>query len=152
LAEFWDGLARIVANDPYTVAVFTVYALATILLPTLAPVSISDDWTYIRSVEYLVNRWEIHILPVAAATEITQLFWGGAFGLVFGARHWIESWRNGALSSAGTVMLSAITIIVGIQLLLAFLAYDIASIPRRPLHRRLGAGSHDEDGWPSRPG
>jgi len=84
LAEFWDGLARIVANDPYTVAVFTVYALATILLPTLAPVSISDDWTYIRSVEYLVNRWEIHILPVAAATEITQLFWGGAFGLVFG--------------------------------------------------------------------
>ena len=75
-----------------------------------------------------------------------------AFGLVFGARHWIESWRNGALSSAGTVMLSAITIIVGIQLLLAFLAYDIASIPRRPLHRRLGAGSHDEDGWPSRPG
>ena len=84
MAEFWDGLARIVANDPYTVAVFTVYALATILLPTLAPVSISDDWTYIRSVEYLVNRWEIHILPVAAATEITQLFWGGAFGLVFG--------------------------------------------------------------------
>jgi hypothetical protein len=84
LAELWDRLARIVANDPYTVAVFTVYALATILLPTLAPVSISDDWTYIRSVEYLVNRWEIHILPVAAATEITQLFWGGAFGLVFG--------------------------------------------------------------------
>ncbi len=84
MAELWDRLARIVANDPYTVAVFTVYALATILLPTLAPVSISDDWTYIRSVEYLVNRWEIHILPVAAATEITQLFWGGAFGLVFG--------------------------------------------------------------------
>jgi len=47
-------------------------------------VSISDDWTYIRSVEYLINRWQFHILPVAAATQITQLFWGGAFGLIFG--------------------------------------------------------------------
>jgi glycosyltransferase involved in cell wall biosynthesis len=68
-----------------------------------------------------------------------------AFGVIFGAHHWLESWRNGALSSAGTVMLSAITIIVGIQLLLAFLAYDIASIPRRPLHRRGGRGSRVDD-------
>jgi hypothetical protein len=53
-------------------------------VPTLAPVAVSDDWTYQRSVEYLINRHEIHILPVAAATQITQLFWGGAFALVFG--------------------------------------------------------------------
>jgi dolichol-phosphate mannosyltransferase len=69
-----------------------------------------------------------------------------AFGVVFGARHWIDSWRNGELSSAGTVMLSAITIIIGIQLLLAFLAYDIASIPRRPLHRKL---PRPKDGGPA---
>jgi hypothetical protein len=71
------------------------------------------------------------------------------FGVLFGARHWLESWRNGALSSAGTVMLSAITIIVGIQLLLAFLAYDIASIPRRPLHRRLGIVLRHASGPPA---
>ena len=60
-----------------------------------------------------------------------------AFGIVFGARRWLESWHNGELTSAGTVMLSAITIIIGIQLLLAFLAYDIASVPRHALHRKL---------------
>jgi hypothetical protein len=75
-----------------------------------------------------------------------------AFGVIFGARHWLESWRNGALSSAGTVMLSAITIIVGIQLLLAFLAYDIASIPRRPLHRRGGRGSRGDERPPAEAG
>ena len=31
------------------------------------------------------------------------------FGVVFGARHWLDSWHNGELTSAGTVMLSAIT-------------------------------------------
>jgi dolichol-phosphate mannosyltransferase len=59
------------------------------------------------------------------------------FGVAFGARRWLDSWRSGELTSAGTVMLSAITIIIGIQLLLAFLAYDIASVPRHPLHPRL---------------
>ena len=57
--------------------VFAVYILAIFLLPTLARVAISDDWTYIRSVEYLINRRDFYILPVAAATQITQLFWGG---------------------------------------------------------------------------
>jgi hypothetical protein len=71
-------------RDPFTAAVLAVFALAAILLPTTAPVAISDDWTYIRSVEYLINHWDLHILPVAAATQITQLFWGGLFGLLFG--------------------------------------------------------------------
>lgn len=60
------------------------YLVAAILLPTMAPVGISDDWTYARSVEYLVNDGQFHILPVAAATQIFQLFWGAAFAFVFG--------------------------------------------------------------------
>ena len=58
-----------------------------------------------------------------------------AFGAIFGARHWFLSSETGVSTPAGTVMLSAMPVIVGIQLLLAFLAEDIASVPRRPLHR-----------------
>jgi len=66
------------------ISVFGAYLLAMIWLPTFADVAISDDWTYTRSVEYLVNQGRFHILPVAAATQVFQLFWGSAFALIFG--------------------------------------------------------------------
>ena len=61
-----------------------------------------------------------------------------AAGTLLGAAFWIESARSGVTASAGSVMLVALQVIVGIQLILGFLAYDIASTPRRVLHRLLG--------------
>jgi dolichol-phosphate mannosyltransferase len=59
-----------------------------------------------------------------------------AFGVFFGAFQWIESWQTGATSTAGTVMLSALPVIMGMQLVLAFFGYDMSSRPTRPLQRR----------------
>ena len=57
------------------------------------------------------------------------------FGVIFGSYQWSHSLVNGAPSSAGTVMVSALPIIVGVQLILGFLSYDINSVPSRPIHR-----------------
>jgi glycosyltransferase involved in cell wall biosynthesis len=57
------------------------------------------------------------------------------FGVIFGVYHWIESATLGLPSSAGTVMLSALPVIIGLQFILAFLGQDISSVPRRPLQR-----------------
>lgn len=57
---------------------------------------------------------------------------GGAFG----AKAWAASAAAGIPTPAGEVMLSALPILVGIQLLLAFVNFDIASVPKRPLSRR----------------
>lgn len=59
------------------------------------------------------------------------------FGGIFGATHWIRSAVTGEPATAGTVMLAALPVLVGVQLLLAFFNYDIASVPRRPLHTSL---------------
>jgi len=58
------------------------------------------------------------------------------FGTVYGLAHWIGSARSHSETPAGTVMLAALPVIMGVQLILAFLAYDIASVPRRPLHKK----------------
>jgi glycosyltransferase involved in cell wall biosynthesis len=60
-----------------------------------------------------------------------------AFGVSFGAWRWYESLAAGTATPAGTVMLAVVPVLVGLQLLLAFLAYDIASVPRLPLADRL---------------
>lgn len=59
------------------------------------------------------------------------------FGTVFGAFHWAQSIRTGVTATTGTVMLAALPVILGVQLLLSFLAYDIASTPNMAIHRLL---------------
>lgn len=56
-------------------------------------------------------------------------------GCGFGVYHWVNSLQEGIPTSAGTVMLAALPILMGAQLILAFLGYDIASVPRRPFHK-----------------
>jgi uncharacterized membrane protein len=58
------------------------------------------------------------------------------FGVVFGVTHWIQHAHERTATPAGTVMLAGLPIIMGFQLILAFLAYDIAAVPRRPLHKK----------------
>lgn len=52
-------------------------------------------------------------------------------GLAFGAWKWVDSAAGGYPATAGTVMLAALPVILGIQMLLAFVAYDISSVPKR---------------------
>ncbi len=58
------------------------------------------------------------------------------FGVAFGGYSWIQSAHQNVATPAGTVMLAAMPVIVGIQLLLSFVGYDIASVPRQTLHRK----------------
>lgn len=58
------------------------------------------------------------------------------FGTVFGLRHWAYAIRTDIATPAGTVMLAALPVLMGAQLILAFLAYDIASVPRRAIHKK----------------
>lgn len=58
-------------------------------------------------------------------------------GTAFGALRWFESFQSGVPASAGTVMVSALLIILGLQFLLSFLGYDIESVPKDPIHPAL---------------
>ncbi len=61
------------------------------------------------------------------------------FGLVYGSYHWMFSAKAGVTTPAGSVMLAALPILMGTQLILAFLSYDIGSTPKRPIHRKKSA-------------
>lgn len=61
------------------------------------------------------------------------------FGSSYGGLKWFEGLGSGLPTPAGTVMLSALPVILGVQLILSFIGYDIASVPNRVLHKRVGA-------------
>lgn len=65
-----------------------------------------------------------------------ELFMGSVlmlFGLIFGSVKWAESISSLQPASAGTVILAALPVILGFQLLLAFLQFDLGNIPRKPI-------------------
>lgn len=62
------------------------------------------------------------------------------FGTWFGAINWLHALEVGGATPTGTIMLSVLPIIVGLNLLLSFLDYDIHSVPSMPMARLIGKG------------
>jgi len=52
------------------------------------------------------------------------------FGVIFGTTEWLESGRLGTTASAGTVMVAALPIIVGLQLILSAMSFDLNNQPQ----------------------
>lgn len=62
------------------------------------------------------------------------------FGVVFGGIGWYDSVVTGRTSTTGTVMLATLPIILGFQLVLSFLGFDMVNEPKTPI----------QPGWPAR--
>lgn len=55
------------------------------------------------------------------------------FGVIFGAYKWSESIITSHPATAGTVILAGLPVILGFQSLIAFLHFDVANLPTKPL-------------------
>ncbi len=60
-------------------------------------------------------------------------------GFAFGLDNWIAGSATNTPATAGTVMIAALPIVVGVQMMLGALNYDIQNTPQRPLHPALDA-------------
>jgi glycosyltransferase involved in cell wall biosynthesis len=72
----------------------------------------------------------------AASIELPlgMLLWW--FGVFSGLGALNSSLNSGVVASTGTVMLSVVPLILGFQLLLAFVSHDVSTVPTRPKHRQ----------------
>jgi glycosyltransferase involved in cell wall biosynthesis len=75
---------------------------------------------------YYLREWTVSSVELPAGLV---LFF---FGLIFGVQRWMDSNATGVPATAGSVMLSVTPMILGFQLLLAFVNYDVSSVPNRP--------------------
>jgi glycosyltransferase involved in cell wall biosynthesis len=60
-----------------------------------------------------------------------------SFGILFGGWSWARALSEDVSTPLGTIMLSAVSVLTGVQLVLAFLTFDISSVPRVPLQNLL---------------
>jgi dolichol-phosphate mannosyltransferase len=79
---------------------------------------------------YYLREWSIASIELPVGLSLL------VFGVWFGLASFIDASGAGRATTAGQVTVAAIGIILGVQLLLSFLAFDVASEPKIPRQRR----------------
>ena len=82
-------------------------------------------------VQYLIRDFSLATLEVIVGLALL------AFGLIAGAAFWYRSFTDGQAATAGQVMIAALPILSGTQLILSALNFDMRNVPTTPRQRSL---------------
>ena len=91
---------------------------------------VSNAW---KRIFYLYYLRSFNIASIEIVLGLLLL----GFGVWFGLSEWVAGARANVPATSGTVMVAALPVILGVQLVLAFLSYDLQNVPRQVLHTRL---------------
>lgn len=80
---------------------------------------------------YYLRNFSLASLQLAIGLILT------IFGTLYGLINWETSIHTNQPATAGTVMVAALPVIVGFQLLMSFINYDVNTVPKRPLTQVL---------------
>jgi len=80
--------------------------------------------------------YNYYLRDMSAASIELPLGWALLlFGFIFGGIKWAESVATGVAETAGTVMIPAVSVITGLQLVLAWVNFDVSQVPKHPISR-----------------
>lgn len=88
---------------------------------------------FIKRIFYNYYLRDLSLASMELALGVLLLSFGGIYGIA----NWLSSHQVGESTPVGTIMICTVAVISGLQFLLAFIGYDIASVPRTCLHRFL---------------
>jgi dolichol-phosphate mannosyltransferase len=127
------GLLRAVVRDVPIAARYGHETSGLSVTNALVRFSAKHSANTVRRIFYNYFLRDFSIASVELALGVPLI----AFGAIFGTAQWVEWSSRGVGAYAGTVMLAALPIILGVQLLLAFLSFDAARVPRDPLYPQI---------------
>ena len=137
------GLVRAVVQDVPMVAKYeeeeSNLSIGKIIFPFLR----GHARNLIRRLVYMYYLRDFHLASIELLLGSLCLL----YGFVFAGLKWYQSAASGMPTTAGAVMIGALCIIVGVQMLLGAVNYDIQNVPRSPIHLDLKtarlAANHD---------
>ena len=93
--------------------------------------SVKHQVRFFKRIFYTYYFRDFHLASLQLILGIPMCLWGVGFG----AYQWHLNWQASNFASSGTVMLASLPIIVGTQLLISAVGFDIQNIPKVPLSR-----------------
>jgi glycosyltransferase involved in cell wall biosynthesis len=86
-------------------------------------------WRFGVRIAYRYFLRDFNVGSVSLLTSLVLLLGGAGLGVW----HWVRSVQTGVPASSGTVMLAALPVLLGFQLLTFALLYDVETTPREPI-------------------
>jgi dolichol-phosphate mannosyltransferase len=83
-------------------------------------------------VQYLIRDFSLATLEAMVGVILL------IFGMLTGSTFWLRSYADGHAATAGQVMIAALPILSGTQLLLSALNFDMRNVPMLPQHKLFG--------------
>lgn len=123
------GTIRAVVKDIPMVAVYEDEASSLRVRGVVGPFLVGHARAFLKRIIYNHYLRSFSVASVELLLALPLIL----FGLVYGFSTWMGAASQGLSATSGQVMIAALPILVGVQLLLAFLQYDIASTPSEPL-------------------
>jgi dolichol-phosphate mannosyltransferase len=99
----------------------------------LLPFLLNNIRNFFKRIFYNYYLRDLSISSIELPIGFALIFFGGLFGLY----KWIEASNLAIPATAGSVMISALPILMGLQLILAFFNNDIASTPTSVINKKL---------------
>lgn len=90
-----------------------------------------------RTLQRIVYDYFVRDFNVGSAELLSGLL-ALAFGLIYGGYRWLGGLSRGVPTETGAIMIAVLPTIIGVQLLLSALNYDIANRFTRPIHEFIG--------------
>lgn len=91
---------------------------------------------FLKRLFYSYILRDVNVCSIQLAAGIPMIL----FGLIYGAYNWYLSSLSNTPALTGTIMLAVLPVIVGVQLLLAAISFDVGNIPNVPLQETLRPG------------
>jgi glycosyltransferase involved in cell wall biosynthesis len=87
--------------------------------------------TFVRRLMVKYFVFDFSIISIYLMTSIPMIL----FGLIFGITKWIKYGQMGIPAPTGTVMLPILSLMLGVQILLAAIGIDLQSVPAKPISK-----------------
>lgn len=127
------NIARAVVEDVPMTAVYGGEQSSLRIARIIGPFWLGHSRNFAKRLFYNYFLRDFHVASLELVVGLMALI----FGICLGASTWIENARNGTTTPAGTVMLAGLPVIVGIQLLLSFLNFDMRFEPTESLQAKI---------------
>ena len=101
------------------------------IISVIIPFLIKHSRNFLKRIFYNYYLRDLSLASLELPMGLILFF----FGMIFGGYHWFESAYQGVPATSGTVMVASLPIVMGINFMMAFLNYDMTTIPKHVFHK-----------------
>lgn len=130
---FHLNIARAVVADVPIQAIYGDESSSLKISRILFPFMAKHTGNFFRRIFYSYFLRDFSIASIELVAGILLL----GFGTIFGSVGWYESYITGIPAATGVIILAALPFLVGSQLIISFINFDVQNQPEAPLHPYL---------------